>query len=43
MSRGVKSVLVIRQETVVLPKVEPIVVEHVPMAIRVRYSDPKFN
>ncbi len=43
ISRGVESVLVIRQEIVVLPKVKLIVIEGVPMAIRVRYSEPKVN
>ncbi len=37
MSRGVESVLVIKQETVVLPRTKPIIVEGVFMAIRMRY------
>ncbi len=43
MSRGVELVLVTRQETVVLPKVEPIVAQGVPMAIRAGYNEPKLN
>jgi hypothetical protein len=40
MFRGVEPVLAFRQETIVLPKVEPIVTKGVHVAIRVRYSEP---
>jgi hypothetical protein len=43
MSKRVEPVFVIRQKTIVLPKVEPIVIEHVHVAIRVRYNEPIFN
>jgi hypothetical protein len=43
MSRGVESLLITRQETIVLSKVEPTVIEGVPVAIKVRYNEPKFN
>jgi hypothetical protein len=43
MSRGAESVLVTRQETIILPKIEPIVAEGVPMAIRMKCSEPIFN
>ncbi len=43
ISKGVDSILVIRQRTVVFPIVEPTVIEGVPMAVRVRYSEPKIN
>jgi len=43
MSKGVESILVTRQETVVLPKVEPTVVESVCVVIKVRYNEPIFN
>jgi hypothetical protein len=43
MSRRVELVFVTRQEIVVLPKVESIVAECVPVAIKVKYSEPKFN
>jgi hypothetical protein len=43
MSKGVEPVLVIRQETLVLPKVKPTMAKCVLVAIRVRYSEPKFN
>jgi hypothetical protein len=43
MSRGVELVLVTRQEIVILPRAKPIVAEGVPMAIRVRYSEPRFS
>jgi hypothetical protein len=42
MSKGVELVLVTRQETVILPKVELIVAEGVLVAIRMRYK-PIFN
>ncbi len=40
ISKGVESVLVIKQEIVVLLRVEPIVVEGVPTAVIVKYSEP---
>jgi hypothetical protein len=43
MSRGIELVLVTRQKTIVLPRAKLIVVEHVSMAIRLRYNEPKFN
>jgi hypothetical protein len=43
MSRGVESIFVIRQETIVLPRIETIVVQGVHVAIKVRYSEPKLN
>jgi len=43
MSKGVDLVLVTKQEIVVLPKAQSIVAEHVSMAIKVRYSEPRFN
>jgi hypothetical protein len=43
MSRGVEPVLVTRQEIIILPRVEPTIVEGVPMVVRVRYNEPKFN
>jgi hypothetical protein len=43
MSRGVESVFVIRQKIVVLPKIEPTMAEGVLVAIKVRYSEPKFT
>ncbi len=43
ISIGVELVLINKQKTVVLPRVEPIVTEGVLMAIRVKYSEPKVN
>jgi hypothetical protein len=43
MSRGIELVLVTRQETIVLPKAEPIVVECVIVVVRMKYSEPIFN
>jgi hypothetical protein len=43
ISKGVESVLVIRQEIVVLPRVEPTIAEGVPMALRVKCNEPIVN
>ncbi len=43
MSKGVELVLITRQESVVLPTIEPIVAKDVHVVIRVRYSEPKLN
>ncbi len=43
MSKKVEPILVTKQEIVVLPKAEPIVAEHVHVAIKVKYNEPKFN
>jgi len=43
MPRGVELVLVTRQEIVVLPRVEPIVIEGVLVVVTVRYIEPIFN
>jgi hypothetical protein len=43
MCRRVESVLVTRQETIVLPRVKPIVAKGVHVVVRARYSEPKFN
>jgi hypothetical protein len=43
MSRGVELVLVTRQETIVLPKAEPIVIEGVLVVVRMRHNEPIFN
>jgi hypothetical protein len=43
MSRRIERVLVTRQEIVVLPKVEVTIAQGVPVAIIVRYSEPRFN
>jgi hypothetical protein len=43
MSRGIELVLEIRKEIIILPRAKLTVVEHVPMAIRLRYNEPKFN
>jgi hypothetical protein len=41
--RGVESVFVIKQKTTILPKVEPIIIKGVHVAIRVKYSEPRHN
>jgi len=41
--REVQLVLIIRQETVILPKVEPRIAKGVPMVIKIKYSEPKLN
>jgi hypothetical protein len=43
MSRRVELVLVTRQETIVLPRAKPTIVEGGPVAIRMRYNEPRFN
>jgi hypothetical protein len=43
MSKGVKLVLVIRQEIVVLPRAKPTVAQGVLVIFRVKFSEPKFN
>ncbi len=43
MFKGVKLVLVTKQEIVVLPIIEPTVAQGVPMIFRVKYSEPRFN
>ncbi len=40
MSRGVEPVFVTRQETIVLPKKEPILIEGNLVVVRVRYNEP---
>jgi hypothetical protein len=41
MFKGVESIFVTRQETIFLPRAKPMVVDGIPMAVRVRYSEPK--
>jgi hypothetical protein len=43
MSKGFEPVLVIRQETMVLPKAEPPIVEGVVVVVKVRCNEPIFN
>jgi hypothetical protein len=43
MSRGVELVLVIKQETIILPRTKPTVVEGVPMAVKMKYSEPRLT
>jgi len=43
MSRGVESIFIIRQEIIVLLKVEPTVVKGVHVVVRGRYNEPNFN
>jgi hypothetical protein len=43
MSKGVELILVTRQETIFLLRTKPIEVEHVPMVVKIMYSEPIFN
>jgi hypothetical protein len=43
MLRGVEPVFIIKQETTVLPKVEPTIVKGVLVDIRINYSEPRHN
>jgi hypothetical protein len=43
MFKKVESILVTKQETIVLLIIEPTIVEGVHLVIKVRYNEPKFN
>jgi hypothetical protein len=43
MFRGVESVIVTKQEIVVLPRTKPTIAQGVLMAIKVRYNEPRLN
>ncbi len=43
MSRGIEWVLITRQEIIVLPKVETTITQGVPVAIIIKYNEPRFN
>jgi hypothetical protein len=43
MSRGIEPILIIRQETMVLPRVESTIVEGVLVVVRKKYNEPIFN
>jgi hypothetical protein len=43
MSRIIELAFVTKQETIVLPIVEPTVTEGVHVAIRIRYNEPRLN
>jgi hypothetical protein len=43
MSKRVEPVVVTKQETIALPKAKPIIVEGVPMVIKVKCTEPKVN
>jgi hypothetical protein len=40
MSKGVELVLVIKQETIILPKVEPTIAQGIPMVVKVSFRKP---
>jgi hypothetical protein len=43
MFKKVESILVTKQETIVLLIIEPAIVEGVHLVVKVRYNEPKFN
>jgi hypothetical protein len=43
MSKGVEPILVIKQKIIGLSKAEPTIAKGVIVAIKIRYSEPKFN
>jgi hypothetical protein len=43
MSKGVDPIFVTKQEIIVLPRVKPKMATHVPVVVRMRYSEPRFN
>ncbi len=43
MSRRVEWILVTRQKIIVLPRIEPTIIEGVDVIIRIKYNEPKLN
>jgi hypothetical protein len=43
MFKGVESILVTRQETIILPKTEPTVTKPVLVVVKIKYNEPKLN
>ncbi len=43
MFKGIELILITEQETMILPKVEPIVVGGLVVVVIIRYNEPKFN
>jgi hypothetical protein len=43
MSIRVESILITKQETIVLPRIEPIMTQGVPMDVKVRYNELRLN
>ncbi len=43
MSKGVESILVIRQKTIVLLRTKPTMAQGVHVAIKVKYGEPRLN
>jgi hypothetical protein len=43
MPKGIELVLITRQETIILPRAKPIVVEGLFVVVKARYNEPKFN
>jgi hypothetical protein len=43
MSRGVESILVTRQETIILPKAKSTIAQGVPVVVKIKYNEPRLN
>ncbi len=43
MSKGIESILITKQEIVVVPIAEPTIAQGVSMVVKVRYNEPKLN
>jgi hypothetical protein len=43
MSKGVESILLTREETIVLPRVEPTITKGVHVVVKIKYNVPKLN
>jgi hypothetical protein len=43
MSKRVEPILVTKQETIVLPRTKPTIIEGIPIAIRMRYSEMRLK
>jgi len=43
MFKGVELVFITKQEIVVLLRTKPIIAQGIPLAIKVRYSEPRIN
>jgi hypothetical protein len=43
MFKGIESILVIKQEVVVLPRAKPTIIECVLVLVKMKYNEPIFN
>ncbi len=43
MSKGVEPILITKQETIVLSRAKPTIVEGIHVVVKVNYSEPRLN